>query len=73
MPSELEFVSHWFNGALLRLSSSERTPEGFSPPSSKVINASSVYEYYVVKSGYDENRSTKQSFNSISEYAKVNY
>jgi hypothetical protein len=28
----------------------------------KVINASSVYEYYVIKSGYDENRLTKQTY-----------
>jgi len=40
---------------------SDRTSGGFSPSGSKVINASSVYEYYVVKSGYDENRLTKQN------------
>jgi len=40
---------------------SDRTSGGFSPSSSKAINASSVYEHYVVKSGYDENRLTKQN------------
>jgi len=27
----------------------------------KLINASSVYEYYVIKNGYAENRLTKQN------------
>ena len=35
--------------------------EDFPSSSSKVINASSVHEYYVIKSGYDENRLTKQN------------
>ena len=61
MPSEQDFISHWFNGAHLHVSTSDRTPGGFSPSSSKVINASSIYEYYVIKSGYDENRLTKQN------------
>jgi len=50
-----------FNGAHLHVAISDRTPGEFSPSSSKVINASSVYKYYVVKSGYDENRLTKQN------------
>jgi len=37
------------------------TPGGFSPSSSQVINASWVNEYYVIKSGYDEYRLTKQN------------
>jgi len=61
MPSEEDFVSHWFNSAHLRASTSDRTPGGFSPSSSKVINTSSVYEYYVIKSGYGKNRLTKQN------------
>jgi len=41
---------------------SDRTPGGFSPTSLKVTNASSVYEYYAVKSGYEEeNKLTKQN------------
>jgi hypothetical protein len=60
MPSEQDFISRWFNGAHLHVSTSYRTPRGFSP-SSKVINTSSVYEYYVIKSGYDEDRLTKQN------------
>jgi len=39
----------------------DRTPGGFSASSSKVKNASLVHEYYVLKSGYDENRFTKQN------------
>jgi len=39
----------------------DRTPGGFSPSSSRAINASSVYEYYVIEIGYDENRLTKQN------------
>jgi hypothetical protein len=61
MPSEQDFVSHWFNGAHLHVSTSDRTLRGSSPSSSKVINASSVYVYNIVKSGYDENRLTKQN------------
>ena len=61
LPSEQDFVSHWFNGAHLHVSTSHRTPGGFSPSSSKVIHASSVYEYHVIKSGYDENRWIKQN------------
>jgi hypothetical protein len=54
MPSEQDFVSHVLN--------SDRTPGGFSPTSLKVINTSSVYEYYdVIKSGYEKNRLTKQN------------
>jgi len=49
------------NGTHLQVLTSDSTPGGFSPSSSKVINASSVYEYYAVKSGYDENRLTKQN------------
>jgi len=45
----------------LHVATSDRTSGGFSPSSSKVINASSVYEYYVIKSGYDEYRLTKQN------------
>ena len=67
MPSEQDFVSQWFNGAQLHVSTSDRTPEGFSPSSLKVINASSVYEYYVVKSGDDENRLTKQNHSTALE------
>jgi hypothetical protein len=37
------------NSAHLHVSSSDKTPGGFSPSSSKVINASSAYEYYVIK------------------------
>jgi len=55
MPSEEVFVSHWFNGAHLHALTSDRTPGGFSPSSSKAINASSVlYGYYVIKIGYKE-------------------
>ena len=61
MPSELDFISHQFNAAHLHVAISDGTPGGFAPSSSKVIDASSVYEYYVVKSGYDENRLTKQN------------
>ena len=61
MPSEQNFISHLFNGAHLHVSTSNRTPGGFSPSSSKVIHTSSVYEYYAIKSGYDENRLTKQN------------
>ena len=35
--------------------------EDFPLSSSKVVNDSSVHEYYVIKSGYDENRLTKQN------------
>ena len=35
--------------------------DDFPLSSSKVINASSVYQYYVVKSGYDEIRLTNQN------------
>jgi len=49
MPSEQDFISHQFNGAHLHVSTSDRTPGGYSPSSSKVINASSVYEHYVIK------------------------
>jgi len=52
----------------------DRTPGGFSPSSSKAINASSVNEYYVIKSGYDENRLTKQNHSTALENTdKVNY
>ena len=34
---------------------------GHQEASSKVVNDSSVHEYYVIKSGYDENRLTKQN------------
>ena len=61
MPSEQDFISHRFNDAHLHVTTSDRTPGGFSSSSLKVINAASVYEYYVVKSGYDENRLTKQN------------
>jgi len=27
-----DFVSHWFNGAHLHVSTSDRTPGGYSPP-----------------------------------------
>jgi len=40
---------------------SDRTSGGFSPSSSKVINASSVYEYYVIKSVFEKNKLTKQT------------
>ena len=35
--------------------------EDFPPSSLKVINYSSVQEYYVIKSGYDNNRLTEQN------------
>ena len=35
--------------------------EDFPPIKFESYNASLVYEYYVVKSGYDENRLTKQN------------
>ena len=35
--------------------------EDFPLSSSKVVKDSSVHEYYVIKSGYDENRLTKQN------------
>ena len=74
MPSEQNFISHLFNGAHLHVSTSNRTPGGFPP--SKVINASSVYEYYVIKSGYGENRLTKQNHSTAllnTHTHKVNY
>ena len=40
---------------------SDSTPGGFSPSSSRVVNTSSVYEYYVIEIGYDENKLTKQN------------
>ena len=61
MPSEQDFVSHWFNSAHLHVSASDRTPGGFYPSSLKVINASSIYEYYVIKSVYEKNGLTKQN------------
>ena len=73
MPSEQDFVSHWFNGAHLNVSTSDRSPGGFSPSSSIVVKASSVYEYYVMKSGYDENRLTKQNHSTLLNTDKVNY
>jgi len=40
----------------------------------KVINDSSVHEYYVIRSGYDENRLTKQNHLTILlNTDKVNY
>ena len=68
MPSELDFVSHWFNGAHLHVATSDRTPGGFPLSSSKVVNDSSVHEYYVIKSGYDENRLTKQNYSKTLQY-----
>jgi len=37
MPSEQNFILHWFNGAHLHVSTSDRTPGGFSLSSSIVI------------------------------------
>ena len=61
MPAEQDIISHWFNRAHLHVLTSDRTPGGFSPSISKVINASLVYEYYIIKSGYEKNRLTKQT------------
>ena len=73
MPSEQDFIRHWFNGAHLHVLTPDSTP-GFSPSSSKIINTSSVYEYYAVKSSYDENRLTKQNHSTASVNTdKVNY
>jgi hypothetical protein len=59
MPSDRDST-----GAHLHVSTSDRAQGGFSPSSSKIINASSACECYVAKSGYDENRLTK-SLNSV--------
>jgi hypothetical protein len=48
------------NSAYLQISTSDKTPGGLSPSSSKVINNSSVYEYYVIKNKKKKNRVTKQ-------------
>ena len=41
----------------------------------KSLNGSSVYEYYVVKSGYDENRLTKHNHSTAfqTQTDNVNY
>jgi len=47
------------------------TQGGFSPSSSKVINASSVYEHYIIKSGYKKKQVNKTNpFNSITEHGQ---
>jgi hypothetical protein len=52
---------------------SDRTG-GFSPSSTKVINNTSEYEYYVIESGYDENWLTKQNhLTTLLNTDKVNY
>jgi len=48
--------------------------EDFSPSSLKVINDSSVHEYYVIKGGYDKKRLTKQNhLTTLLNTDKVNY
>ena len=39
--------------------------EDFPLSSLKVVKDSSVHEYYVIKSGYDENRLTKQNHSTL--------
>jgi hypothetical protein len=50
MPSDKDST-----GAHLHVLTSDRAQGGFSP-SSKIINTSSVRDYYAVKSDYDENK-----------------
>jgi len=56
------------NGAHLHVTTSDRTPGGFSPSNLRVVNASSVYEYCVIEIGNDENRLTKHILTKIHFY-----
>jgi len=71
MPSEEDFISHRFNGAHVHVLSSEKTPGGFSPSRSKVINISSVYEYYVIKVAIEKQVNHTKPFNSITEHRQT--